>query len=146
MVSKTNICTIVKIYCTNSKTSDINKISEYFNQLNLTIEANKIKLEYFVNESTKIKQIIVHTQKQHCTILHIDDSIINKLLHLYNDNIYGIINYSFEEYETDIYNAICYVPFFTSIWFGTIPQDELIDKNFPYFFIKKMFYLLELIK
>jgi HAD superfamily hydrolase (TIGR01509 family) len=59
---------------------------------------------------------------------------------------YGIINYSFEEYENDIYNAICYVPFFTSIWFGTIPQDELIDKNFPYFFIKKMFYLLELIK
>ena len=59
---------------------------------------------------------------------------------------YGIINYSFKEYETDIYNAICYVPFFTSIWFGTISQDELIDKNFPYFFIKKMFYLLELIK
>ncbi len=59
---------------------------------------------------------------------------------------YGVSNYSFEEYENDIYNAICYIPFFTSIWFGTTPQDELIDKNFPYFFITKMFYLLELIK
>jgi hypothetical protein len=53
--------------------------------------------------------------------------------------------YSFEEYEKDIYDAICYVPFFTSIWFGTTPQDELIDKNFPYFLISKMFYLIEII-
>lgn len=59
---------------------------------------------------------------------------------------YGIKNYSFEQYEKDIYDAICYVPFFTSIWFGTTPQDELIDKNFPYFFISKMFYLIEIIK
>jgi len=59
---------------------------------------------------------------------------------------YGVSNYLFEEYENDIYDAVCYIPFFTSIWFGTIPQDELIDKNFPYFFIKKLFYLIELIK
>ena len=58
---------------------------------------------------------------------------------------YGINNYSFEEYEIDIYNAICYIPFFTSIWFGTTPQDELIDKNFPYFLITKLFYLLEIL-
>ena len=56
---------------------------------------------------------------------------------------YGITNYSFEQYENDIYDAICYIPFFTSVWFGTIPQDELIDKNFPYFLISKMFYLIE---
>ena len=56
---------------------------------------------------------------------------------------YGITNYSVEEYEKDIHDAICYIPFFTSVWFGTIPQDELIDKNFPYFLINKMFYLLE---
>jgi HAD superfamily hydrolase (TIGR01509 family) len=56
---------------------------------------------------------------------------------------YGISNYSIEEYETDIEDAICYIPFFTSVWFGTVPQDELIDKNFPYFLISKMFYLLE---
>ena len=56
----------------------------------------------------------------------------------------GVINYTFEEYSIDIYNAICYIPFFTSIWFGTVPQEELIDKNFPYFLITKMFYLLEI--
>ena len=59
---------------------------------------------------------------------------------------YGVNNYSFDEYENDIYNAICYIPFFTSIWFGTVTQDELIDKNFPYFFITKMFYLIDIIK
>ena len=55
----------------------------------------------------------------------------------------GITNYTFEEYLSDIYFALCYIPFFTSVWFGTVPQDELIDKNFPYFFITKMFYLLD---
>ena len=59
---------------------------------------------------------------------------------------YGVTNYSFEEYENDIYDAVCYIPFFTSIWFGKISQDEIIDKNFQYFLISKMFYLIELIK
>ena len=58
---------------------------------------------------------------------------------------YGVTNYSYEEYETDLYYSICYVPFFTSIWFGSMPQDELIDKNFPYFFITKLFNLIEYI-
>lgn len=58
---------------------------------------------------------------------------------------YGVTNYSFCEYEKDIYDAICYIPFFTSIWFGTTSQDELIDKNFPYFFITKMFSLMEIL-
>jgi hypothetical protein len=56
---------------------------------------------------------------------------------------YGVKNYSYEQYEKDLYHAVCYNPFFTSIWFGTTPQDELIDKNFPYFFINKLFYLIE---
>lgn len=55
------------------------------------------------------------------------------------------INYNFEEYENDIYNAICYIPFFTSVWFGTTPQDELIDKDFPILFISKLFYLIDLV-
>jgi HAD superfamily hydrolase (TIGR01509 family) len=58
---------------------------------------------------------------------------------------YGINNYSFEEYTNDIYDALCYIPFFTSVWFGTLSQDELIDKNFPYLLISKMFYLIEMI-
>jgi aminoglycoside/choline kinase family phosphotransferase len=58
---------------------------------------------------------------------------------------YGVTNYSFQEYEHDIYDALCYIPFFTGIWFGTTSEDELIDKNFPYFFISKLFYLIELL-
>jgi beta-phosphoglucomutase len=56
---------------------------------------------------------------------------------------YGVNNYSWKEYEDDLADAICYIPFFTSIWFGTTPQDELIDKNFPFFFINKMLFMLE---
>jgi beta-phosphoglucomutase-like phosphatase (HAD superfamily)/choline kinase len=59
---------------------------------------------------------------------------------------YGVVGYSVEEYNRDIYDAVCYIPFFTSMWFGTMSQDELIDKNFPYFLINKMFYLFELIE
>jgi hypothetical protein len=55
----------------------------------------------------------------------------------------GILNYSFSEYETDLKNAVCYFPFFVAIWFGTTPQDELIDKNFPFMFIQKLFLFLE---
>ena len=58
---------------------------------------------------------------------------------------YNIINYSFQEYKNDILDALYYIPFFTAIWFGSISNDELIDKNFPYFFINKLFYLIELI-
>jgi len=57
----------------------------------------------------------------------------------------GISNYSFEDYEIDLKMSLCYFPFFVAIWFGTTPQDELIDKNFPFFFIQKLFYFLELI-
>lgn len=58
---------------------------------------------------------------------------------------FGIINYTMDDYNKDIKDALYYIPFFTSIWFGTIPQDELIDKNFPFFFIKKLFYLIEFV-
>jgi len=73
-------------------------------------------------------------------------SIFNITKYYYYKNLTenGVMNYTFEEYSIDIYNAICYIPFFTSIWFGTVPQEELIDKNFPYFLITKMFYLLEI--
>lgn len=57
----------------------------------------------------------------------------------------GIKNYSYEEYEQDIKDAISYVPFYTAVWFGTVPYDDLIDKNFPFFFIQKLFYLLKII-
>ena len=62
----------------------------------------------------------------------------------YNKIIESNIDYSYQQYEIDIYDAICYIPFFTSIWFGTVPNDELIDKNFPYFFISKFILLLNI--
>ena len=55
---------------------------------------------------------------------------------------YGIKNYSVLEYENDLRDAFCYVPFFTAVWFGTVSYDELIDKNFPFFFIQKLFVML----
>jgi HAD superfamily hydrolase (TIGR01509 family) len=58
----------------------------------------------------------------------------------------NIVNYTMDEYERDIIDSLSYIPFFTAVWFGTIPNDELIDKNFPYFFIQKLFYLFELIQ
>lgn len=52
---------------------------------------------------------------------------------------YGVNNYKKEDYEQDFKDAICYFPFFVAIWFGSLNEDELIDKNFPFFFIKKLY-------
>jgi beta-phosphoglucomutase-like phosphatase (HAD superfamily)/molybdopterin-guanine dinucleotide biosynthesis protein A len=56
---------------------------------------------------------------------------------------YNVENYSVNEYEKDFINSICYYPFFVSIWFGTTPEEDLIDKNFPFFFIQKLFNFIE---
>jgi HAD superfamily hydrolase (TIGR01509 family) len=71
--------------------------------------------------------------------------IFNLLKYYYYQKLieYGITNYSFIEYENDIRDALYYIPFFTCIWFGTVPQDELIDKNFPYFLINKLVYVID---
>lgn len=58
---------------------------------------------------------------------------------------YNINDYDLKTFEIDIEKAIKFIPFFTAVWFGTTPEDELIDKNFPYFLISKLFYLLEII-
>lgn len=74
---------------------------------------------------------------------------ININIHIFKNYYYrklienGVLNYSFSEYEIDFKNAVCYFPFFVAIWFGTTSQDELIDKNFPFFFIQKLFFCLE---
>jgi thiamine kinase-like enzyme len=52
---------------------------------------------------------------------------------------YGV-EYSRIDYENDFINASYYFPFFVAIWFGTLNEDELIDKDFPREFIKKLFY------
>lgn len=50
------------------------------------------------------------------------------------------VAYSREDYAVDFLNASYYFPFFVAIWFGTLNEDELIDKNFPREFITKLFY------
>jgi hypothetical protein len=55
---------------------------------------------------------------------------------------YGVEDYPLAEFESDLNDAFKFIPFFTAVWFGTTPQDELIDPNFPYFLITKLFYLL----
>lgn len=73
------------------------------------------------------------------------DVIYNLFTSYYYKKIqeYGILNYSYTQFNRDLVNSLYFTPFFTSIWFGSIPSDELIDKNFPYFFITKTFYLIE---
>lgn len=48
----------------------------------------------------------------------------------------GII-YDINDYNRDFELSIGYFPFFVCVWFGTICEDELIDKNFPQIFIRK---------
>lgn len=70
---------------------------------------------------------------------------INKYKNIFKDYYYikllenGVQNYSFDEYNIDFKNSINYFPFFVAIWFGTVNEDELIDTNFPFFFIQRLF-------
>jgi beta-phosphoglucomutase-like phosphatase (HAD superfamily)/choline kinase len=56
----------------------------------------------------------------------------------------NIKDYTLKDYENDFINSICYYPFFVAIWFGITPEEDLIDKNFPFFFIQKLFNFIEL--
>jgi beta-phosphoglucomutase-like phosphatase (HAD superfamily)/dTDP-glucose pyrophosphorylase len=56
----------------------------------------------------------------------------------------GVKNYSFEKFSKDWSDALRYFPFFVAMWFGTVPTDELIDKNFPFFFIQKLLAVYEI--
>ena len=77
-----------------------------------------------------------------------DINQINKFIPLFKTYYYcklgeyGVANYTLDEFNTALKNAFCYVPFFTAIWFGSMREDELIDKNFPFFFIQKLFKIL----
>ena len=78
-----------------------------------------------------------------------DISIINKYKILFKNYYYikllenGITNYSIDEYNEDYDTSVYYFPFFVAIWFGTVSDDELIDKNFPFFFIQKLFNFMD---
>jgi len=59
--------------------------------------------------------------------------------HYYNQLIENGVSYDRCDYETDFKNASHYFPFFVAMWFGTISEDELIDKSFPQEFIQRLF-------
>lgn len=62
----------------------------------------------------------------------------------YSELIRNGVNYNQEEYYKDVKNAASFFPFFVALWFGTTPKEDLIDKNFPFFFIKKYFSFLSI--
>jgi len=70
--------------------------------------------------------------------------LLNQIRFLIKLQENDIMNYSIDDYNKDFENAIYYFPFFVAIWFGTINDDELIDKNFPFFFIQKLFNFMKL--
>jgi beta-phosphoglucomutase-like phosphatase (HAD superfamily)/GTP:adenosylcobinamide-phosphate guanylyltransferase len=80
-----------------------------------------------------------------------DSNIIKKNYALFKNYYYikitenGIQDYSWKQYEKDIIDSIFHFPFFVAIWFGTINEDELLDKNFPYFFIKKLYNFIDVV-
>jgi len=63
--------------------------------------------------------------------------------HYYQQIINSGINYSRNDYNNDFVNATYYFPFFVAIWFGTLNEDELIDKSFPSEFISRLFNLYD---
>jgi beta-phosphoglucomutase-like phosphatase (HAD superfamily)/choline kinase len=61
---------------------------------------------------------------------------------------YGVKDYNQQSYNADFKYAAYYFPYFVAIWFGTTEMEDLIDVNFPYFFIDRLigFYDLLLIQ
>jgi hypothetical protein len=57
---------------------------------------------------------------------------------------YGVINYNYEDYEKDFQNSIYYFPIFVAFWFGTLNEDKLLHKNFPFFYTKILYIYLVL--
>ena len=73
-------------------------------------------------------------------------NVIQKYNNIFKEYYYIELNnnnYKKDDFENDFKAAICYFPFFVAIWFGTLPKEDLIDINFPFFFIQKMFNFLE---
>jgi beta-phosphoglucomutase-like phosphatase (HAD superfamily)/thiamine kinase-like enzyme len=56
---------------------------------------------------------------------------------------YGVTNYSKEEYEADFKAAVAYYPFFVAIWYGSMESEKLLDKNFPFFYLRRYVRFLE---
>ena len=56
---------------------------------------------------------------------------------------YGVNDYSPETFARDTVVAACHFPFFVAMWFETTPNEDLIDVNFPFFFLQRYVAFLE---
>lgn len=56
---------------------------------------------------------------------------------------HGVKDYTPEEFKKDTLLSMCHFPFFVAIWFGTVETEDLIDKNFPFMFIRRYFSIIE---
>jgi len=139
-------------------TEDFDKIQLRLSERNVTLIHGDIKSPNIIYDRSKDNEPYF-IDWQHCGIgkgtqdlifFVIESFELNELSIVYPllKNYYykkiienGVKNYNYSEYEKDLLDSIFYLPFFTAVWFGTTPMDELIDKNFPFFFIQKLFYL-----
>merc|ERR1711988_1930349 len=51
----------------------------------------------------------------------------------------GIVDYSLEELKRDWKLACMHFPFYVAMWFGTTPDDQLVDAGFPRRFVPRAF-------
>ncbi len=47
------------------------------------------------------------------------------------------IEYSWTEYEEDFKAAVEYYPLFVAVWYGAMDSSDLLDKNFPFFYLQR---------
>jgi len=80
-----------------------------------------------------------------------DKDMACRYTELFKSYYYDVLNqgsilkeYDRTVFEKDFSIACCYFPFFVCIWFGTTDKSELIDVNFPFFFIQKYLNFLEI--
>jgi len=60
---------------------------------------------------------------------------------VYYDHLvhYGVMNYSFEDLQRDWKLACMYFPIYVAMWFGTVPDEDLVDPMFPRRFVPRCF-------
>ena len=124
------------------------KIHEYPNDLkNKIMDIIQNALKYGISDISQTINFINTTNKNGMFVKQLH--FINGIQDKDKKNYYykklienGVNDYSYLDYENDLKDAISYFPFFVAVWFGTTPQEELIDVNFPFFLIQKLFYFL----
>lgn len=84
-------------------------------------------LIFFLIESLNISEIESHSKK-----------FFNYYYRNINEKLSKDgITYFQKQFLLDLENSLWYVPFFTAVWFGTVHDNDLLDKDFPTRFISR---------